>query len=499
MTYDELVHVPTEVIVGLLREHGERARTATRGEPAWRRDWELWRAVLDALAAAADGVRVESEDQTPAWLERTVAHVLDAASTSSHRGGDFTTVRILERRGLVSPPHDDTYALALVGGLGGDPPTVPLRADPELLSTTIWRIFEVEGGGEVSLAAIDKYTSEDVSWATTVRVLTADGDLDRDRVLDSCLAALDRDFGAFRAGWFSRFWASLAPSEDEVAARQGALRSLLRSDVKPTVALAVKQLRSLVGTGRLDGAATARALAPAALSPVKGTALEALRLLAELHADGSAGADDVHDAATTALGHPHADVQRAAAQLLTRVGGTAAVAEAADSLAPSVAVEFGVAGTVQPVVAVPVDLEPTTPEVLTGSALTELLAALLEGADDVIGLEMVLAGLSATPDSGLLAPLRARATTVVARAHRDGEAPASLRAAVARLVLVGLGDDAAPLPLAYSDYLTNSTLPVAHLVGRMDEVADVVRGRRPPAALLARTGALGRLDPRRPR
>ena len=52
-------------------------------------------------------------------------------------------------------------------------------------------------------------------------------------------------------------------------------------------------------------------------------------------------------------------------------------------------------------------------------------------------------------------------------------------------MLVGLGDDPAPLPLTDSGHLSNATLPVAHLIGRMDEVADVVRGRRPPAPLLA--------------
>ena len=52
-------------------------------------------------------------------------------------------------------------------------------------------------------------------------------------------------------------------------------------------------------------------------------------------------------------------------------------------------------------------------------------------------------------------------------------------------MLVGLGDDPAPLPLTDSGHLSNATLPVAHLIGRMDEVADVVRGLRPPAPLLA--------------
>ena len=186
---------------------------------------------------------------------------------------------------------------------------------------------------------------------------------------------------------------------DEVAARQGALRSLLRSEVKPTVALAVKQPRSLAATGHLDGAATARALAPAALCTVKGTALDALRLLADLHADGSAGTPDVIGTATTALGHPHADVQRAAAALLTRVGDTQAVAEAAESLSPRIAAEFGVVVATPADVVLPADIEVAAPVTATGNDLTERLSALLKGADDVIGLEMVLAGLSAAPSA----------------------------------------------------------------------------------------------------
>ena len=41
------------------------------------------------------------------------------------------------------------------------------------------------------------------------------------------------------------------------------------------------------------------------------------------------------------------------------------------------------------------------------------------------------------------------------------------------------------MPLTYSGFLGNTTLPVAHLVGRLGEVADVVRGLRAPAPLLA--------------
>ena len=44
----------------------------------------------------------------------------------------------------------------------------------------------------------------------------------RQRLLDASLAALARDFSTYRAGWFSRFHESLAPTDDErAAARRG--------------------------------------------------------------------------------------------------------------------------------------------------------------------------------------------------------------------------------------------------------------------------------------
>ena len=51
----------------------------------------------------------------------------------------------------------------------------------------------------------------------------------RQRLLDVSLAALARDFSAYRAGWFSRFHESLAPTDDERAQRTDAYLRLLRS------------------------------------------------------------------------------------------------------------------------------------------------------------------------------------------------------------------------------------------------------------------------------
>ena len=48
-----------------------------------------------------------------------------------------------------------------------------------------------------------------------------------------------RDFSTYRAGWFSRFHESLAPTDDERAERADAYLGLLRSRVGPTVSFAV--------------------------------------------------------------------------------------------------------------------------------------------------------------------------------------------------------------------------------------------------------------------
>ena len=71
-----------------------------------------------------------------------------------------------------------------------------LRRNPDLLVEDVWRVFEVEGGGENSLAAYDKYSSAENRWRTALVELGNDGSLDRERLLDASLDALQRGFGA---------------------------------------------------------------------------------------------------------------------------------------------------------------------------------------------------------------------------------------------------------------------------------------------------------------
>jgi Family of unknown function (DUF6493) len=291
---------------------------STTYELTWQRDQALLEATDGALGHAATGL-TGAEARKPQWLDGLVQRELRAAAEAFWSRERFVRIRLLERLGLVALEPDDTYVLAMISAIGPNKADT-LRADPELVKNALWRVFEVEGGGEVSLTNVDRCGGQE--WRKTILELTADGTLDRARVLAQCLDALGRDFAAYRAGWFSATFLALKPTVHELTVLQPALRRLLAAPVPATVGFALKQLTLVQKAGLLDVEETLQALPPATLAKAKGTALGALRLAGLVGVGREAMASTV---ATTALGHPHADVQRSAAELLTRFGDSEAV------------------------------------------------------------------------------------------------------------------------------------------------------------------------------
>ena len=344
----------------------------------------------------------------------------------------FLPIRLAELFGGLRVEHSDDYVLALVGGLRGwrwgALLTYVLRHDHDLREQVFWRVFEVEGGGQVSLANIDRFGAQ--GWHDTVLVLVADGTLDRARVMRSCLEALNRDFSAFRAGWFSRLYAALAPTPQEAAADEEILRLTLASSVSASAALAVKTLATVHAAGLLDAAPFVEACGPA-LTGSKATALTALRILVAL---ASPADDQVIDpqavAGAIALGmaNSHADVQRAAVSALIRLGREDLAREGRDLLAPAVAADLlpgapDLAAVLTTTPTAPADrgrlmLEAAPVRPWTEDDALERFAFLLADDSDVIELELALAWLAATPAAGaVLAPLAKRVRAVRGRGH----------------------------------------------------------------------------------
>jgi hypothetical protein len=177
------------------------------------------------------------------------------------------------------------------------------------------------------------------------------------------------------------------------------VRDLLRSDITATVGFAVKLLRSLEQAGLLDRSETVQALRPAVLCRVKGTAVDAVRLLDSLSEDA-----DVLEVATIALEHPHADVQRAAASLLDRLGAGDRVVAAEQMLQPSVRRSRMVAPQ-EAGASEALPREQPLAAVAGPDDIVDRLAALMEDACSAIEVELVFAGLAVLDDRDCLRPL----------------------------------------------------------------------------------------------
>jgi hypothetical protein len=483
------------LICGLIVEFGEQARAVTY-DRSWERDAATWGAVREALDAAEAGQRPGAAvAHPPSWLARIVRERLETLARRTAWVAAFEDVRKLERLGAVDLPVDDTYVLAAVGGLGdwsAGSRAQALRADPALIERVVWRMFEVEGGGEVSLANVDKYNAREASWQSAFIELIADGTLDRERVLTSALAALNRDFSAYRAGWYARLYDALSPALDELERHQPLLRALLRSDINATVTFAVTKLRQLSKQARLDDAAAIAALRPAVLASAKGTAVTALRLVAEAVRRSPGTWGQAVETAAAGLQHPHADVQRAAAALLSDLHAGDVVTRASDDLEPSVRQSLGLAAPARvedgPASRPPVTPVQSMPERAGRHDLLDRTAAVLEDASDAAELEAVLAGLAALADPQVLGPLTKRADAVLRRGPREDVLPGWLRGQLARLVLLAAGRSPSALPVP--------TPHLAFLLRRLDDVAAVLTGARPPTVLLATpTDPGGWLDP----
>jgi hypothetical protein len=386
-------------------------------------------------------------------------------------------VRQLVRDGEISRPECDEYYLGMLSYHIDCFRLV--RDDPALLEHEIWPLFEIEGTQELSLADHDKYSRE--TWSDIFLGLAVVDPAARSRFLDASLAALERDFPAFKVGWFSRFHEALKPTPDERVARVAVYLRLLRSPIPATVSMSVAALKEVQKAGRLDGGQLLGHVAPALAARAAGTTGAALRLV-----DGAVRAEPklagrAALVATEALVHASADVQAAALTLIDRVAAgpdedlAAALERRRDDVAASLRPRFeALAGRVAPVSrAGPIDgpVSPDRPEIAPAEQssassvpldpfaslqpiqpiqtlpdLVEAIAHVLETAGPPDELERVLDGIARLssqrpPDfERLVAPVRRRAERILAgldertRARFGGYLPLEVRVNIAALV-----------------------------------------------------------------
>ncbi len=384
----------------------------------------------------------------PDWTDGWVSDILDAVPQM------YTTVRRLYDAGLCTKPTTESYILGMIEALPGwrshGPSPWPkdatlaerIRTSPDIRDDDVWRLFTVEGGGEISLANYDKYIGgkKTGGWADALVALSDDGTLERERLLDASLDTLSRDFAQYRAGWFSRLHEQLAPTLDERAARLGQYLALLSSAIAPTVSFALKALKVLDKADELPAQQLLEHIGPVFQARAKGTVIFGLQLLERAIKRSPAIAHAAARTAADALIHEAADVQRRTLQLIAASGFAAepdlqtALRSYADGIAPSVRAQFvdltgGDATAPQDArvndTAARSDVEPIHPIASFDELHLALLAA-IEDASDPLTIERTIAGFAefgaAKPADfdRAVSPLAKRARTIVERESMDG-------------------------------------------------------------------------------
>lgn len=264
----------------------------------------------------------------PPWLSQFAEWLI------AENARAWPLVRTLVRRGLCDRPQHDNYILGMMLALNGfsrsnligtDCGSLVdnLRKHSDLLADEVWRLFQIEGHGELTLAAHDKYIGGKrpaYCWNLGLKELSQSGELCRSRLLDESLASLNRGFSQARVAWFSQFHEMLEPTIEERLSRQDVYLRLLASPVPPTVTFALNALEVIDRVRPLAASPLIESLQPVLTARHKVVAKRAVQWLDRLAQRESDCKAAAASAAAQALMHQSADVQKAALEVLAKHG-----------------------------------------------------------------------------------------------------------------------------------------------------------------------------------
>lgn len=250
-------------------------------------------------------------DRQPDWTQRWVVKLLDDRTYWRN----WKLVRRLIRARLCEKPDHPHYYLGMISGLDGgfrSESTVEskLLEDSDLLDDEIWKLFEYEGGGDNSLANVDRFS--DTSWKAALMSLANRGRISRERLISCTFDALQRDFNHYRAKWFSSFHDELQLTQDERVQFAPRYLRLLACTTQPIVAWAFKHVQKIDKASPYAAADLIAALIPVLQSRQKGIVKNALKLVSSVITRNPEQTTAASLAAVEALAHEAADVQEAA-------------------------------------------------------------------------------------------------------------------------------------------------------------------------------------------
>ena len=228
---------------------------------------------------------------------------------------NFRLVDIMINLGLCKRPMSDRYieAVTLMNKSW-------LLENLDFLEEGVWRLFEVEGTQESSLAARDKYRHPKERWSNALVELSNEGVLPRARLLHASLEALGRGFIQFRSGWYSQFHELLQPTIDERIQLVNNYAHLLGSSIPPTVTFAMKALQQIDKHNGLSEDVLRRALPPVMSARGKSTVIGGISLLEKAVKKNRGFAEDASLICIEGLQHESPDVHALVITFLEHYG-----------------------------------------------------------------------------------------------------------------------------------------------------------------------------------
>ena len=255
-------------------------------------------------------------DRRPDWVDRWVESLLG----ESHYWVRWRLIRRLVVAGLAQKPTSPRYILGMISGLndrfGKTNLVDELEKDPELLKEDFWKLFEHDGDGENSLANTE---SPSQSWIDAFLKLMQNGKLPRERLIVSCIDALERDFNHYRARWFFDFFDRLEPTEKELSSLADRLLGLLGASAPNVATWALARVETLAASSAFESPSMCHALEKVLRARAKKTVLTALKLLERQAALRPKDTSLIAATAAQALAHDAPDVQKATLKLLDSI------------------------------------------------------------------------------------------------------------------------------------------------------------------------------------
>ncbi|MFI0723600.1 DUF6493 family protein [Streptomyces sp. NPDC021224] len=386
-----------------------------------------------------------------------------------------------------------------------------LRAEPRLREF-LPRLFEVEGVGAEFADRYAVHFGADNDWPTALAALAAEGVLDRDELLDLCLAKLLRGDRPGTLRGFTALHDRIAPTPHETAARAGMYVRLAADGAGTVARTAQKLLKDLDAAGRLEPADFAELCAAVLTRPETALATTQLGWMDRAVRRDPARAPELVATAALAFGHPAASVQERALGLAARRLALAGpevreqLREAAGSLDAALRGDAArLLGEQRAAEAEPPRLPGVPdrrlpPAVASPAELAERYAALLAARRvEPMELERVLEGAvalhhaDAAAVAAAFAPLAARRP---ARTGVTGWSATVVSVALACLMDVLAGRPARAAHEAHRYLIRERFTSVNQVpVRRIHEIAGRLPSRRAPFLLATPTAADGSIDP----